>query len=447
MILNRAQRNRRYLAGFAAIGLFLASCGGEATTDVDAEVETSVGSSAETSESSVSTASDLTALATTSIWADVTSNALCGAEVETIIPVGADPHSWEPSIRVPDDIAAADLLVRNGLFLEEGLLATLDAVDESVTPMVSLATLVASEEDDHDDHDDHADHDDEADHDDHDDHADHDDEADHDDHDDHADHDDEADHDDHDDHADHDDEADHDDHDDHADHDDEADHDDHDDHADHDDEADHDDHDDHADHDDEADHDDHDDHAGHDDHGHHHHSGPDPHLWMDPTLVAQAAALIADAAVEAGWPGSVKDCAADYAVQLAALDEEISSQVSVVDAGDRVLVTNHDAFGRFAERYGFTVLGTILPSTSTLAEANPADLTALAEEIKEAGVTTIFYDLQASSIGAESLAERLDGVEVAGLLTGSLVEDPEVGADYITMMRTNVERMLSGIEG
>ena len=281
----------------------------------------------------------------------------------------------------------------------------------------------------------------------HDDHADHDDEADHDDHDDHADHDDEADHDDHDDHADHDDEADHDDHDDHADHDDEADHDDHDDHADHDDEADHDDHDDHADHDDEADHDDHDDHAGHDDHGHHHHSGPDPHLWMDPTLVAQAAALIADAAVEAGWPGSVKDCAADYAVQLAALDEEISSQVSVVDAGDRVLVTNHDAFGRFAERYGFTVLGTILPSTSTLAEANPADLTALAEEIKEAGVTTIFYDLQASSIGAESLAERLDGVEVAGLLTGSLVEDPEVGADYITMMRTNVERMLSGIEG
>ena len=249
----------------------------------------------------------------------------------------------------------------------------------------------------------HADHDDEADHDDHDDHADHDDEADHDDHDDHADHDDEADHDDHDDHADHDDEADHDDHDDHADHDDEADHDDHDDHADHDDEADHDDHDDHADHDDEADHDDHDDHAGHDDHGHHHHSGPDPHLWMDPTLVAQAAVLIADAAVEAGWPENVNDCAADYAIQLAALDEEIASEVSVVDAGDRVLVTNHDAFGRFAERYGFTVLGTILPSTSTLAEANPADLTALAEEIKEAGVTTIFYDFNRAALAQNLL--------------------------------------------
>ena len=355
MILTLDQCRRRYLAGFAASGLFLAACGGGGTTSVDTETETTVASSAETSEGSDSALSNLTALATTSIWADVTSNALCGAPVESIIPLGADPHSWEPSIRVPEDIAAADLLVRNGLFLEEGLLATLDAVDESVTPVVSIATLIASgEEDDHVDHDDH---------------------------------------------------------------------------------------------DDEADHDDHDDEADHDDHDDHHHSGPDPHLWMDPTFVAEAATLIADAAVEAGWPESVKDCAADYSGQLAALDEEIASQVSVVDAGDRVLVTNHDAFGRFAERYGFTVLGTILPSMSTLAEANPADLTALAEEILAAGVSTIFYDLQSSSVDAESLAERLDGVEVAALLTGSLVEDPEVGADYITMMQTNVQRILSAIGG
>jgi zinc/manganese transport system substrate-binding protein len=391
MILTLDQPRHRYLAGIAASGLFFASCGGGVTTSVDTEAETTVASSAETSEGSDVTASDLTALATTSIWADVTSNSLCGAEVESIIPLVADPHSWEPSIRVPEDIAAANLLVRNGLFLEEGLLATLDAVDESATPTVSLASLVASEEDD--DHDDHDDHDDEADNDDHDDHADDEDEADHDDHDDHADDEDEADHDDHDDHADDEDEADH------------------------------------------------------DDHGHPHHSGPDPHLWMDPTLVARAATLIADAAVEAGWPESVKDCAADYSGQLAALDEEIVSQVSVVDAGNRVLVTNHDAFGRFAERYGFTVLGTVLPATSTLAEANPADLTALAQEILATGVTTIFYDFQSSSVDAESLAERLDGVEIAALLTGSLVEDSEVGADYITMMQTNVQRILSAIEG
>ena len=168
---------------------------------------------------------------------------------------------------------------------------------------------------------------------------------------------------------------------------------------------------------------------------------------MDPTLVARAATLIADAAVDVGWPESVKDCAANYAGQLAALDEEISSQVSVVDSGDRVLVTNHGALGRFAERYGFTILGTVLPAMSTLAEANAADLTSLAEEIVSAGVTTIFYDLQSGNVDAESLAERLDGVEVAALLTGSLVEDPEVGADYITMMQTNVQRILTAIGG
>ncbi|MGB0730514.1 MAG: hypothetical protein ACPGT1_11795, partial [Ilumatobacteraceae bacterium] len=101
MILTLDQRSRRYLAGVAASGLFLASCGGGATTSVDTEAETTVASSAEISEASDSAASDLTALATTSIWADVTSNALCGVEVESVIPLGADPHSWEPSIRVP----------------------------------------------------------------------------------------------------------------------------------------------------------------------------------------------------------------------------------------------------------------------------------------------------------------------------------------------------------
>ena len=93
------------------------------------------------------------------------------------MPAGADPHSFEPSVRVPEDIAAANLLVRNGLFLEEGLLATLDSTDESNTTVISVASLVETYvmagDEDHADHDDedHADHDDHGDED-HDDHGD-----------------------------------------------------------------------------------------------------------------------------------------------------------------------------------------------------------------------------------------------------------------------------------
>tara|TARA_B000000532_G_C18699817_1_gene333432 strand:- start:90 stop:584 length:495 start_codon:yes stop_codon:yes gene_type:complete len=162
-------------------------------------------------------------------------------------------------------------------------------------------------------------------------------------------------------------------------------------------------------------------------------------------VVAEAAKGIASAAVDAGWPESVEACATAYAEELTALDEEIAAAVSAIEPDSRLLVTNHDAFGYFADRYGFTVLGTVLPSTSTLAEANPADLAELAEKVQETGVTAIFYDLQASSADAQAFADRLDGIQAISLLTGALVEDAEIGADYLTMMRTNVDRIVAGL--
>ena len=343
MILNLHSTRFKKVSVLAAFALAVAACGGtESSSD---ETETS---GVETTETADSPTQALTALATTTIWADITSNALCDAPVESIIPSGADPHSFEPSVRVPEDIAAANLLVRNGLFLEEGLLATLDSIDETKTTVLSVASLVETYvmagDEDHGDHDDHGD----------------------------------------------------------------------------------------------------EDHADHDDHGHDHSAG-DPHFWLDPVVVAEAVRGIASAAVDAGWPESVEACATAYAEELAALDEEIAAAVSAIEPDSRLLVTNHDALGYFADRYGFTVLGAILPSTSTLAEANPADLAELADKVQETGVSAIFYDLQASSADAQAFADRLDGIQAVSLLTGALVEDAEIGADYLTMMRTNVDRIVAGL--
>ena len=135
MILNLYSTRFKKVSVLAAFALAVAACGGtESSSD---ETETS---GVETTETADSPTQALTALATTTIWADITSNALCDAPVESIIPSGADPHSFEPSVRVPEDIAAANLLVRNGLFLEEGLLATLDSTDESKTTVISVAS-------------------------------------------------------------------------------------------------------------------------------------------------------------------------------------------------------------------------------------------------------------------------------------------------------------------
>jgi len=355
------------IAALTALTLITAACSD--TSSVSAPAATAASTMESTSESTPSTdtppAQDLAALATTSIWADVTSRALCEAPVDSVIPIGADPHSWEPSIRVTADLAAADLLIRNGLDLEEGLLGALDTVDTSRTTVVTLSGLISDADDDHSDHDESTD-------------------------------------------------------DDHSD----------DDHSDHDESTD----DDHSD----------DDHSG-PDHSDHDHSGPDPHLWLDPVLVADLVDGIASAAVAAGWPTTVIDCAATYSEELLALDAEIADAVATLDSDARILVTNHDALGRFADRYDFEVLGSVLPSLSTLAEANPADLAELATTITTTGVTAIFVDAQSSDTDAKALARRLDGVEVVTLLTGSLTSGTDGGRDYLTMMRTNTGRIVDAL--
>ena len=114
-----------------------------------------------------------TVIATTSIWADVVANVACDglAEVSTIIPPGGDPHAFQPSLSDRGRMENAALIVANGLFLEEGLGDTIDAVEEAGTPVFRMTDHVSiiefgsamghddHDEDDHDDHDEEEGHD------------------------------------------------------------------------------------------------------------------------------------------------------------------------------------------------------------------------------------------------------------------------------------------------
>ena len=325
-------------------------------------------------------------LGTTSIWADVTSNLACDglAVVEAVIEPGVDPHGYSPSLADRARMEEAALVVANGLGLEEGLVDTLEAVAAAGTPVFHVTDHVETIDfgagDGHDDHADEADgHDD--------------------------------------DHADHDD--------DHADHDDEADgHDD--DHADHDDHA------------DEADHDDHADEGDGHDHAHDH-TGADPHVWFDPVRVSGmlaelAGRLTADAGLD---PDAVGACLSRYQDELAQLHDEVVETLAAVAPADRRLITNHDALGYFADRYGFEVIATVIPGGSTLAEPSTAALGELADLISETGLRAVFAEQIQSADTVESLAARAGPVEVAILYTGAL-GPPGSGAEtYAGFMRTN----------
>jgi zinc/manganese transport system substrate-binding protein len=165
------------------------------------------------------------------------------------------------------------------------------------------------------------------------------------------------------------------------------------------------------------------------------HGGADPHVWFDPIRVRAALPALGDALVAAGAErGRVDQCVATAHDELTALDADVADTLAAVPAARRVLVTNHDSLGYFADRYDFTVLGSILPSTSTLTEASPGQLEELGEAIRAQGVPAIFAESVSSTADADALADRL-GVDVVVLYTESLGE-PGSGADtYPGLMR------------
>jgi len=208
-------------------------------------------------------------------------------------------------------------------------------------------------------------------------------------------------------------------------------------------------------------HDDHDD--GHDDHadedgdGHegeagddhdHDHDGVDPHITTDPARVAAAARGILDAIVREVPEldtEAVRTRATAYLAELDAVDAEVEAVLASIPDDRRVLVTNHESLGYFADRYGFELVGAVIPSTSTADASNARDLADLEAVIEAEGVPAIFADTSSPAALAERLAADAGGVEVVALYTEAL-GDAGSGADtYLGMVRTNAERIATAL--
>lgn len=362
-------------------------------------------------------APEIVILATTSIMGDIARN-VAGerARVDVMMPVGADPHDFVPSAEAVNSIYRAQLVLSTGFFLEEGMADVLDIARSEGVNLFEMGEAAIGEDGGADAGQDHPEE--EMDSHDHDE-----DEESH-----------EGDGDGHDeDGEDHgEDEAGSHDHDE-----DEESHDDEEGSHDHDeDEGDS--------HDDEASHD-HEDEGDSHDHGHDH-GGRDPHFWMDPLLVAKGALALGEKLTPFDGSGEWMAGAQAYADQLTALDGEIREILSVVPSERRKLITNHDAFGYFAQRYGLEILDTVIPSTSTLAEPGSAHLAGLVEIITERGIPAIFVENIVSSDIAESLAAEAGfEVRVVQLYTGSLGEEGSGAETLIAMLRTNAQRIAEAL--
>ena len=180
----------------------------------------------------------------------------------------------------------------------------------------------------------------------------------------------------------------------------------------------------------------------------HAHSGADPHFWMDPLRVAEAARLIAQALASLNGSIDWMARADSYASAIEELHDEIQAILTPIPNEDRALITNHDALGYFADRYGFEIIDTVIPGGATLAEPSSAELAALVDRIRETGAPALFAETIEPTVLAEALAaEAGSGIEVVELYTGSLGE-PGSGADtLIGMLREDARRIADALAG
>jgi zinc/manganese transport system substrate-binding protein len=288
----------------------------------------------------------VTVVATHSILGDLVANvAGDGVTVETVMPIGADPHEFEASAQQIEAMNAADLLVTNGLGFEEQLGEAIEAAEADGVAVLELGENLdpipfADEHGHAEDEEEHA------------------------------------------------------------------------------------------------------------EEGEHAAGADDPHWFQDPDRAAEAVRLVGTRITEVTGDDGATERAEAYATELEDLAVDMEGTLESVSRDRRKLVTNHGAFGYFADRFEFEVIGTVIPSGTTLAEPSAAELQELAEAIEHENVPAIF----AENIQPEELADALAGevdvdVEVVELYSDSLGEEGSDGATYVEMLRSNAERIAGALAG
>jgi zinc/manganese transport system substrate-binding protein len=150
----------------------------------------------------------------------------------------------------------------------------------------------------------------------------------------------------------------------------------------------------------------------------------DPHVWFDPTRVAAGAILIAEALTVVDDSIDWHSRAVSYGEELLVVDATVSAELSMVSPESRKLITNHDSLGYLADRYGYQVVGTVIPGGATLSSPSSADLAALILVIEQEDVPAIFAESTEPALLAEAVASEVGhDVAVVDLFTGSLGPD------------------------
>ncbi len=168
------------------------------------------------------------------------------------------------------------------------------------------------------------------------------------------------------------------------------------------------------------------------------HGDFDPHFWFDMERMALVAELVGSELATATGVSDYEDCGVSVATEIRSAEADVIAALQAVPEESRILVTDHDAFGYFADRYDFHVAGVVIPGGSTLADPSSRELAELVEVIERENVPAIFANTATSSDVVTSLAAEIGrDIHVVALFVGSLGGPGSGAEDYTSMMVLN----------
>jgi ABC-type Zn uptake system ZnuABC Zn-binding protein ZnuA len=176
----------------------------------------------------------------------------------------------------------------------------------------------------------------------------------------------------------------------------------------------------------------------------------DPHIWQDPGNARRMAANI-QRGLAAAEPADASAFAANlaaYTKELETLDAEVERQIDSL--ANKKVVTNHDAFGYYLDRYGLELVGSVIPSFDTSAELSGRDIRDLVARVKATGVKAIFSETSLPPRAAETIGReaRVEVVVGADALYGDALGPPGSDGDtYLKMIRHNTATIVGNLSG
>ena len=178
------------------------------------------------------------------------------------------------------------------------------------------------------------------------------------------------------------------------------------------------------------------------------HAAGDPHMWMNPLNVVHYVENIRDglSQIDPAGKATYARHAEAYILRLRDLDQSLKSQVSRLPAEKRLLVTNHDSLGYFAQAYGFKIVGAIIPSVTDAASPSAQELAGLIVKIKSSGARAVFLGVGDNQTLAQQIAAETGVKVVSDLYVEGLSAPGGPAATYIDMIQYDVAQIVTALQ-